>query len=155
LGVQPARRPSEKSTFHFEDVIKELQAKLSTRPDYITLSGSGEPRLYSRTGELIDHIKAMTDVPVAILTNGSLLWQAEIRSQLMNADLVVPSLDAGDETMFRVINRPHEDILFETMLEGLIEFRREFRGQYWLKVLLLSGRNAIASEVKKLADCVT
>jgi len=137
-----------------DEVVAELRTKLSSQPDYITLSGSGEPTLYSRTGELIDRIKAMTDVPVAVLTNGSLLWQEAVRGQLLNADLVIPSLDAGDEAMFQAVNRPHEEISFERMLEGLIDFRREFQGQYWLEVVLLAGHNAIAAEVDKLVNCV-
>lgn len=154
LGRTTCKTIERKDFVPIEDVLKELESKLSSRPDYITLSGSGEPTLYSRIGELIDGIKAMTDVPVAVLTNGSLLWQAEVRSQLLNADLVVPSLDAGDEAMFRAVNRPHEDISFERMLKGLIDFRAEFRGQYWLEVFLLAGHNATAAEVQKLVDCV-
>ena len=137
-----------------EDVLQELKTKLASRPDCITFSGSGEPTLYSRMGELIDQIKAMTDIPVAVLTNGSLLWKAEVRSQLLGADLVVPSLDAGDEAVFQAVNRPHGDVSFETMLDGLIEFRRQFRGRYWLEVMVLSGYNAIDEEVRKLAKCV-
>ena len=137
-----------------DDVISQLKAKLSTQPDYITLSGSGEPTLFSRTGELIDRIKAMTDVPVAVLTNGSLLWRKDVRDQLMNADLVVPSLDAGDEATFRSVNRPHEEITFEKMLNGLVDFRREFSGQYWLEILLLGGYTAMEAELVKLARCI-
>ena len=137
-----------------DDVLAELKDKLSARPDYITLSGSGEPTLYSRLDELIAGIRSMTDIPIAVLTNGSLLWDQAVRAGLMNADLVIPSLDAGGESMFRAVNRPHDDISFDRMLEGLIEFRREFRGQYWLEVFLLAGHNAITAEVEKLADCV-
>ena len=137
------------------DVLEELRGKLASQPDYVTLSGSGEPTLFSRTGELIDRIKAMTDIPIAVLTNGSLLWQSEVRDQLRNADLVIPSLDAGDETMFQAVNRPHEGISFERMLNGLIEFRREFQGQYWLEVMFLAGHNAVHVEAKRLARCVS
>jgi len=137
-----------------DNVIVELKDKLPTKPDYITLSGSGEPTLYSRTGELIDQIKAMTDVPVAVLTNGSLLSDQAVRAQLMNADLVIPSLDAGDEAMFRAVNRPHESIRFEQMLEGLVSFRQEYRGEYWLEVFFLAGQTAIDSEISKIAECV-
>ena len=136
-----------------EEVVAELKTKLSSEPDYITLSGSGEPTLYSRMGELIDGIKAITDVPVAVLTNGSLLWDTSVRGQLKNADLVVPSLDAGDEAMFRVINRPCEEITFEQMLQGLIDLRKEFRGQYWLEVMLLAGHNASNEDVGKISKC--
>ena len=150
LGRTTNKTIQRKEWVPLDDVVTELETKLSSQPDYITLSGSGEPTLYSRTGELIDRIKAVTNVPVAVLTNGSLLWNQEVRARLMNADLVVPSLDAGDEAMFRAVNRPHEDISFERMLQGLIDFRHEFQGKYWLEVFLLAGHNAIAAEVVTL-----
>ena len=96
----------------------------------------------------------MTDIPVAVLTNGSLLWRAEVRRQLTGADLVIPSLDGGDDAMFQAVDRPHEGITFERMLKGLIDFRSEFQGRYWLEVVLLAGYNAIDAEVAKLANCV-
>ncbi len=137
-----------------DDVLAELKDKLAARPDYITLSGSGEPTLYSRLDELIAGIRSMTDVPIAVLTNGSLLWQEEVRRQLMDAHLVIPSLDAGDDSMFQAVNRPHESISFERMLEGLIAFREEYHGEYWLEVFLLAGHTAIESEARKIIDCV-
>ena len=76
-------------------VLDELKRKLACRPDYITLSGSGEPTLHSGLDDIIEHIQAMTGVPVAVLTNGSLLWQPELRAELALADVVMPSLDAG------------------------------------------------------------
>jgi len=137
-----------------EDVLAELKEKLTTKPDYITLSGSGEPTLYSRLDELIAGIRSMTDIPIAVLTNGSLLWRAEVRSQLMGADLVVPSLDAGHSSMFHAVNRPHESLSFERMLEGLIAFREEYHGEYWLEVFLLAGYTAVKSEARKIVDSV-
>jgi len=154
LGRTTCKTVERKQWVPLGEVLAELKGKLSSRPDYITLSGSGEPTLFADVGELIDGIKAMTDVPVAVLTNGSLLWRRDVREQLINADLVVPSLDAGDEAMFRAVNRPHEDISFEKMLGGLIDFRREFSGRYWLEVFLLSGHTAIEAEVLKLVRCV-
>lgn len=136
------------------DVLAELREKLSSKPDYITLSGSGEPTLFSRIDELVDRIKAMTDVPVAVLTNGSLLWREDVRRQLMDADLVIPSLDAGDKAVFRRVNRPHEAISFEQMLDGLIEFRHGFHGQYWLEVFVLSANTAMPTGLSKIAQCV-
>ncbi len=154
LGRTTCKTTERKEWVPLEDVLDELEDKLLCEPDYITLSGSGEPTLFSRTGELINGIKAMTDVPVAVLTNGSLLWRQDVRGQLYNADLVVPSLDAGDETTFRAVNRPHEDIHFERMLGGLIDFRREFQGQYWLEVFLLDGYTATEDELAELVQCV-
>lgn len=134
------------------DVLRELKPRLNSHPDYITISGSGEPTLHSRLEELIGAIKDMTDIPVAVLTNGSLLWQSEVRKQLLKADVVIPSLDAGDEVHFQAINRPHPQISFDQMVNGLRQFRQEYRGQYWLEVFLLKGYTAIQAEVKKLAQ---
>jgi len=154
LGRTTCKTIERKEWVPLDRVLEELAEKLSSKPDYITLSGSGEPTLFSRVDELIDRIKAITEVPVAVLTNGSLLWQEDVRHQLMNADLVVPSLDAGDEAMFRLVNRPHHEISFEQMLDGLIAFRREFRGEYWLEVFVVGAYTAIGGELAKAAKCV-
>ncbi len=154
LGRTTCKTIERKEWIPLDGILEELKEKLASKPDYVTLSGSGEPTLYSRVDELIDRIKAMTDVPVAVLTNGSLLWDKDVRNQLMRADLVVPSLDAGDQSMFRLVNRPHEEIPFEQMLDGLIDFRREFRGKYWLEVFVVGAYTAVPDEFAKLAKCV-
>jgi len=90
LGRTTNKTAERREWVPLNEVLAELQDKLATKPDYITLSGSGEPTLYSRLDDLIDRIRSMTDVPVAVLTNGSLLWQKEVRRQLMDAHLVIP-----------------------------------------------------------------
>ena len=154
LGRTTCKTIERKEWVPLEDVIEEVKSKLSSRPDYITLSGSGEPTLLSPLGDLIDRIKTMTNVPVAVLTNGSLLWQPEVRRALQNADLLIPSFDAGDETTFRLVNRPHEAITFDKMLDGLIASREAFRGRYWLEVFLLADYTAAEADVKKVARSV-
>lgn len=154
LGRTTNKTVERRQWVPLDDILAELKKKLATKPDYITLSGSGEPTLYSRLDELIARIRSMTDIPVAVLTNGSLLWQEEIRRQLMDAHLVIPSLDAGHGSMFRAVNRPHESISFDRMLEGLIAFREEYYGEYWLEVFLLAGHTAVDSELERMADCV-
>lgn len=134
------------------EILADLRAKLELKPDFITLSGSGEPTLYSRLGELIAGIKSLTDTPVAVLTNGSLLWRPDAREGIRQADLVAPSLDAPDEERFRQVNRPCEGISFERMVEGLVEFRRGFSGKYWLEVFLLKGVTDDEESVKRLAE---
>jgi wyosine [tRNA(Phe)-imidazoG37] synthetase (radical SAM superfamily) len=135
-------------------VLDELKQKLASHPDYITLSGSGEPTLHSGLGEIIEHIRAIAKTPVAVLTNGSLLWQPQVRAELALADVVMPSLDAGDELLFQAVNRPHPDITFQKLVSGLEQFRREFTGQYWLEVLLLAGHTALPAHVQKIAELV-
>lgn len=155
LGRTTCKTIDRKEWVPLTEVVAELQHRLSSNPDYITLSGSGEPTLHCQVGELIAHIKEITDVPVAVLTNGSLLWQEDVRQQLLGADLVIPSLDAGEDSTFRLVNRPHNAISFAQMLTGLIEFRRQFRGQYWLEVFILDGYTTIPAELSKLANCVS
>jgi len=112
LGRTTNRTMERKEWVPLEPVLTQLEAKLDLKPDYITLAGSGEPTLYSKMSELIIRIKELTDVPVAVLTNGSLLWIPEVRDALLSADLVVPSLDAGSSELFRYVNRPHTNIEF-------------------------------------------
>jgi wyosine [tRNA(Phe)-imidazoG37] synthetase (radical SAM superfamily) len=135
-------------------VIDHLKSKLDYRPDYITLAGSGEPTLHSGIDDLIFRIKEITDIPVAVLTNGSLLWMPDVRNSLKAADIVLPSLDAGSDQLFQYVNRPHSDIIFSKMLEGLVKFREEFTGKYWLEVFLLGGVTTIEAQVNILSHCI-
>ena len=151
LGCTTNKSTERQEWVPLEAVVDEIRTRLGSGPDYITLGGSGEPTLYSRIGELIENIRSMTNIPIAVLTNGSLFWKQEVRNELQNANVVIPSLDAGDRTLFRAVNRPHPAVTFERLLDGLAAFRSEFLGQYWLEVLLLAGYTAIEAEVKKIA----
>ena len=154
LGRTTKKTLQRKEWIPIDVVIDQLRAKLSSKPDYITLSGSGEPTLYSRLEELISRIKDTTDIPVAVLTNGSLLWVPEIRSSLRLADLVIPSLDAGCSRVFQYVNRPHSAISFGKMLRGLVRFRDEYSGNYWLEVLVLAGVTTPEMEINRLRTCI-
>jgi len=132
-------------------VIEQTRDAVSTtEPDFITLSGSGEPTLNSSFGRIITEIKSFTDIPVALLTNGSLLWQEDVRDAAALADLVIPSLDAGSEDCFRKVNRPCEGLSFEQMIDGLMSFRSRYDGEVWLEVFLLAGLNATESEIPEM-----
>jgi wyosine [tRNA(Phe)-imidazoG37] synthetase (radical SAM superfamily) len=136
-----------------EAVLTEVKTKLARgpKPDYISLAGSGEPTLHARIGDLIDGIRRLTRVPVAVLTNGSLLWVTDVQEALMEADLVMPSLDAGDEAVFQRVNRPRPEISFQAMVDGLAAFTARFRKLVWLEVLLVEGLNGNEKEVEKIA----
>lgn len=135
-----------------EDVLAELAAKLADKAecDYMTLSGSGEPTLHRDLDRIIAAIKAMTDTPVAVLTNGALLNDPDVRQALTRADLVMPSLDAGDEETFKTVNRPCPEVTFQSVVEGLNAFRREFSGSLALEILLVAGVNANETEARKM-----
>jgi wyosine [tRNA(Phe)-imidazoG37] synthetase (radical SAM superfamily) len=156
LGRTNHRTVERREYVPLENILADLDRKLETQPslDYLTLSGSGEPTLYQPLDELIRQLKQRHPAPVAVLTNGSLLWDPEVRESIREADLVVPSLDAGDENLFRYINRPHPQISFEKMVAGLMEFRRDFAKPIWLEVFLLGGVTALEAEVAKIARIV-
>lgn len=139
-----------------EEVLSELREWLRTgeTSDYISLAGSGEPTLHSGIGTLVRAIKGMTKIPVAVLTNGSLLFRSEVQEAVLEADLVIPSLDAGDAHLFQWVNRPVEEISFDRMVEGLESFTKRFRGEVWLEVLLLEGVTAYPAQVEKIAALV-
>jgi len=155
LGKTTNKTIERKEWVPIDCIIKQLSSKLDSKPDYITLSGSGEPTLYSRLEELISKIKEITDIPIAVLTNGSLLWMPEVRSALKSADLIIPSLDAGGNYKFQYVNRPHSDITFSKMLEGLVKFREVYTGQYWLEVFLLAGVTTPEMEINMLKTCIS
>ena len=135
-----------------EAVLDELKERLAQdlQADFITIGGSGEPTLNAKLGQLIEKIKKNTDIPVAILTNGTLLTDKSVRADCAWADVVLPSLDAGDEQTFQKINRPHRDISIEKLVNGLCAFRDEFAGQIWLEVFFVEGLNTDAEQIAKI-----
>jgi len=155
LGRTTNKTTQRKEWVPIDIVTEQLKERLDSKPDYITLSGSGEPTLYLRLEELISRIKSITDIPVAVLTNGSLLWLPEVRKALKSADMVVPSLDAGSSQIFQYVNRPHSDITFSKMLDGLVKFRDEYNGKYWLEVFLLAGVTTPEIEINRLKTCIS
>ena len=134
------------------DVVSQVRARLESEPDVIALAGSGEPTLHTGLGELIAGIKQLTDVPVAVITNGSLLSRPEVRGGLAAADIVLPSLDAPDDRLFQLVNRPHPALRLADVVDGMATFRKGFAGQIWLEVMLLAGITDARSHVERLAQ---
>ena len=135
------------------DVIAELRAWMDAdgRADYVTLSGSGEPTLHSRFGDVLDVVRAAGRIPSLLLTNGTLLGDAGVRRDAARADNVKVSLSAWDQASFREINRPHPDLSFEDLLRGYRAFRDEFRGTLWMEVFVLSGVNDDEADARRIA----
>ncbi|RLC09648.1 MAG: hypothetical protein DRI24_21450 [Deltaproteobacteria bacterium] len=125
------------------------------RPDYITFSGSGEPTLNSSIGKIIRFIHSHdTGIPVAVLTNGTLLFDPQVRKELKPASVVMPSLDAATDKVFIKINRPHSRSSVKGMIEGLIQFRKEFKGLIWLEIFIVTGLNNTESELTALKRAI-
>lgn len=156
LGKDQQTTTEIKEYVNIKEVLEELEQKIADglRADYITISGSGEPTLNSGLGELIEGIKKITQIPVAVITNGTLLWNEQVRRNISKADVVLPSLDAGSEEVFDKINRPDENITFQKLVDGLIEFRKQFSNEIWLEVFFIEGYNTSAVEITKMSRII-
>ena len=128
-----------------------LDAHKSGEIDYISFVGSGEPTLHSNIGWMIREIKAMTDIPLAVITNGSLLYLPEVRADLSAADVVMPTVNAGNAELYQRIARPHPEVTFARVAEGLISFRQIFLGTLWVEIMLIKDVNEGVETLRELA----
>ena len=156
LGKTDKTTTERKVYLPIEPVLAELKEALlaGLEVDYITLAGSGEPTLNLQLGELIGGIKKLTNIPVTILTNGTLLYRKDVRSDCSKADVVMPSLDAGNEQAFQKINRPDGVISIEKLISGLCTFRKEFSGQIWLEIFIVEGINTDAEQIADIKKAI-
>lgn len=141
----------------FDKVSEELTHYFNNNPDpdYITFSGSGEPTLNIKIGETLQFIKQhKPTIPMAVLTNGTLLYDENVRQAIANADIVLPSLDAATQDVFDKINRPAQGLLIDKYIQGLIDFRKEFKGEIWLEILILPNYNDTKSELSALKKTI-
>ena len=144
------------SWFPPDEILAQVKEALDSgqRIDVITFSGSGEPTLSRDIGRLVRAIKKMTRIPVAVLTNATLLTRKAVRRELAAADIVVPSLDAVPAPVFRRVNRPHAALDNRRIIDGLVRFREEFRGELRLEIMLVKGINDSPADVRALEAAV-
>ncbi len=156
LGRTTRKSATRADFVDLDAVLAELKEKVDggLKADYITIGGSGEPTLNVRLGDLIDRIRSITDIPVAILTNGTLLYRADVRADCAKADVVMPTLDAADASVFEAVNRPSRDITIEKLVSGLRQFRQEFPGEIWLEVFLVADVNTERRQIEKIKGLI-
>lgn len=138
-------------------VKEELKhyVKHHPRPDVITFSGAGEPTLNSKIGDVLQFIKNyIADIPVAVLTNGTLFYQKQVREDIKDATVVIPSLDAATENIFRAVNRPSPYLHVNTIIDGFIRFRKEYHGKIWLEIFIVPGINDTEQELTALKNAI-
>ncbi|MGQ4876441.1 MAG: radical SAM protein [Promethearchaeia archaeon] len=141
--------------FPKKEIIAEMKEYIILNEkniDYITFVGSGEPTLYKDLGDLILKAKEFSNKPICVITNGALLYDDEVKEELMIADIVLPSLDAGDEKSFIKINRPHPSIKFEEVIQGFIDFNKKFKNKFWIEIMIMKGINDMREELLKIKD---
>jgi len=142
----PFTTVKEELTFYFAN---------NPKPDYITFSGSGEPTLNSRIGDVLRFIENQSpDISVALLTNGTLFSEKQVREDVKDASVVIPSLDAATEKIFKKINRPSPHLQVDTIIDGLVRFRKEYSGQIWLEIFIVSGMNDTEHELTALKQAI-
>jgi wyosine [tRNA(Phe)-imidazoG37] synthetase (radical SAM superfamily) len=140
-----------------EEVLEEVKEFLSKGDppiDYFSLSGSGEPTLHSKIGSIIEGIKRLSSVPVAVITNGSLLFEEEVRKDLLLVDVILPSLDGVSPEVFGRINRPDRRVSIKKVIEGMVEFRKIYHGRIWLEILFCKGLNDSPDELQKMKEVI-
>lgn len=155
-GEAPALPSYRKEFVKVEDVVLELKDYLSKgmHLDYITFSGYGEPTLNSGLGELVKEIKKITDTKICLITNSTTLVNKEIYSELMDIDLIMPSLDAVLKDSFLKIDRPHSSIKLENIINALIDFSRMYKGKIYLEIFMLEGINDTEEELNKFVEVI-
>lgn len=139
------------------EILEEVERFLkegTSSIDHLSLAGSGEPTLHSKIRSIIEGLKKITLIPVAVITNGFLLWKPEVREDLLQADIVLPSLDAVSQDVFVRINRPRSGFSIEEVIEGMVEFRKLFKGQIWLEMLFCRGINDSKEELMRMKKVV-
>ncbi|MGC8641911.1 MAG: radical SAM protein [Isosphaeraceae bacterium] len=138
-----------------DEIVAEVKEALDRHGpaaiDWVTFVGSGETTLHASLGSMIRRVKSLTSLPVAVITNGSLLKLPEVRRELLMADAVLPTLDAGSDLLYRKINRPLAELSFTSLVDGLIAFRQEYSGQLWVEVMLIKGLNDTEASLEGIA----
>ncbi len=152
LGPTTVHTDERREYIKVEAVLDELARWLEAggSADYLTFAGSGEPTLNSELGDAMARARELTDIPVCLLTNGALLWREDVRNAALQADLIMPSLDAGTEETLQRINRPVAGITLERYIEGLRTTVEVFRGEVWLEVMLVAGVNDSDEQLEAL-----
>lgn len=155
LGQTGKLQVKRESFYPKEDILSDIEKVMNpANVDYITFVGDGEPTLCKDLGWLIKSCKNKWQIPVAVITNGSLFFMEDVRQDLKSSDVVLPTLDAGSEDVYRTLNRPHGSIGFEEMLQGQVDFRKEYPGKIWLEVMLVKGVNDSDESLMEIKDAI-
>lgn len=155
-GATTLKTLQQRAYVPYQQVIDQVQRVLRKQQpiDFLTLSGSGEPTLNSEIGRLIIKLKKITNIPICVITNSSLLYRADVRRALHQADVVLPTLCTTSQRIFDRIHRPHPRLKITNIIQGLAAFRKEFKGQIWLEVMLVRGLNDSPRRIRGLKKAI-
>jgi wyosine [tRNA(Phe)-imidazoG37] synthetase (radical SAM superfamily) len=149
------RKPYYEPIKIFKEVEKHLhRLQGKDMPDYLTFVANGEPTLDIRLGEAIQLLKSL-NIPIAVITNASLINDKQVRGDLMFADWVSVKIDSADEAVWKTINRPHVRINFSAYIDGLFYFANDFKGKLVSETMLVKGINDKPKVLQQTADLVS
>lgn len=160
LGRTTEKTTKRQEYIDIKEIVEEFKSWLAANSakikelSYVTFSGMGEPTLNTQIGRLILEIKNLAAVPTAVITNSCFLSDPLVRKTLINADLIVPSLDAATQEVFEKIDRPDKNLNLESIIGGLIALRKEYPGQIWLEVMLVKGVNDDLTHIDRLKEII-
>ena len=157
IAKTPSLTLERKEYIETNELINELDNYLKNEPelDFITFSSTGEPTLHIKIKEVIEFLKEnYPKYKIALITNSSFLSDKNIRNEVANVDLIVPSLDAVSNNIFQKINRPHENLNIKEIIDGLINLGEEFQGEIWLEIFIIHGLNDNEKELNKFLKVI-
>jgi wyosine [tRNA(Phe)-imidazoG37] synthetase (radical SAM superfamily) len=157
IGKTTEKTLARKEYVPVKEIMEEVERFLkegTASIDHLSITGSGEPTLHSKIHSVIEGIKTISSIPIAVLTNGSLLYEEEVRQDLLRADIVLPSLDAVSSKVFMKINRPRPGFSIKKVIEGLVEFRKVYKGQICLEILFCKGVNDGKEELLRMKKVI-
>ncbi|MCK4304199.1 MAG: radical SAM protein [Candidatus Eisenbacteria sp.] len=152
LKLQAARR----AFYDPQEILREVRRKVdgarqsNQQIDYLTFVSDGEPTLDISLGQAIDLLRPL-GIRIAVITNASLIWQADVRSDLARADWVSVKVDSVDERIWRKVNRPYGPLRLDAILNGITEFAESFRGEIATETMLINGFNDHTDAIQEVA----
>ena len=135
-----------------DEVATALEQIRDVAADYATFSGVGEPTLASNLGQAIELVRSILGLPVAILTNSSLMPREDIRQELALADVVVAKVDAPTDELFRQINRPYVSYTLDDILQAVKLFKIGYRGKLTLQMMFIEANAGDAADMARVAE---
>ena len=142
--------------FPKEEILNEIRTftEASSNYDYITFVGEGEPTLCKSLGWLIRATKELTNKPIAVITNGALLYDSNVQADLLATDVVMPTLDAVTQDLFKKINRPVKQLYIDRIIQGMLDFRSRYQGEIWMEVMLVEGLNDNMDDILQIKNVI-
>ena len=157
LGRTIRMQVERRAFYEPEEVLRDVRDKVERARevgetiDYLTFVPDGEPTLDVHLEHEIELLRSL-GIPIAVITNGSLIWRGDVREALMRADWVSLKVDSTREEVWRRVNRPHRALRLTAILDGMLEFARAYKGELATETMLVRDLNDHHDHIEEIAD---